>query len=163
MGRWVKGQALTPNTLRLIERLLKKGHFEKTVYKALSIPETTWSYWKREARKVESQIVSGEINESDLELGDIRILKLLRLTRMGRSKAVIANVNNILEAGKDPKFWKASAWYLEHIDDNYMPKQDITFNGTMGNFDIKLDEEEEKQFKANMSVMFPNLGKKEDK
>jgi hypothetical protein len=42
-----------------------------------------------------------------------------KLGRM-RKKATISHLANINVAGKEPHYWRASAWFLEHLDpDNY--------------------------------------------
>ena len=158
MGVWVKALALTPEMMEAIEELLDAGHYEKTVYTSLNIASSTWENWKKEAKKLEAGLENETIIESKLESDDIKLLKLWAIIKKGRSKAIITNLKNIHNAGKDPAHWQASAWYLERVAaGEYGRQQTIKHEGVIGTFDIELSEEEETQFHENLKSIFPNI------
>lgn len=155
MGIWEKGVALTPEVLEKIDELLSEGLFEKTVRDLMNIATSSWEYWKKEAKKLEEQLRNGEITEDQLKDGDHRILKFLEILKKGRAKAIQVNVQNIQKAGKDPAHWQASAWYLERVEpEMFGRKQTIKHEGAIGVVDVELSEDEEQQFKENLSSIF---------
>lgn len=160
MGVHEKASFLTPAILDRIEELLDEGNYEKTVYQLMEINPCTWEYWKREAGKIQAQIDEGNLKYSSLKMGDKRILRLLKICKKGRAKAIQKALTNINRAGMDPAHWQANAWYLERVEPEFFGrKQRVEHSGPGGGpiVHTELSEEDKKRFLSNFGEFFPDL------
>lgn len=160
MGFHEKAQNLTEEMLEAIEDKLGEGHFEKTVYQILEINPRTWEYWKHEARALREKLQTGEVEKSSLKKGDHKILRLLQICEKGRAVAVAQALENIKQAGKDPRHWQANAWYLERTEPELFGKKDrheISGPGGGPIVHTDLTEEEKARFTENLAEFFPGM------
>jgi len=163
MGTWDKGSQLNDELLEQIDELCQQGLYEKHILPLVNIAESTWYWWKREAKKIVTKLEEGKITLEELEPDDVKLLKFLTITKKGRAEAIKVNLQNIQNAGRDPAHWQASAWFLERVSpEEYGRKQTVKYEGSLGVIDVKLSEKENDKFKESLGLLFPELGESED-
>lgn len=153
-----KARLLDSDMLSRIKDLCNKGLFEKHISAAVGIPGSTWEYWKKSAKEISDRVEELGEDVNSLPRHEKRLINFLEIVLKGRTHAIEANIDNILAAGKLPQYWKASAWYLARIAPNqYDTVHKIDHSGAVGVVNVDLNEEESKQYKENLGLIFPHL------
>lgn len=106
MGRGRK-LILNPELIETAERLLKEGHYQKTVYEYLGISSQTWFNWINKGEEL-SQLDEDELLEIPNALLYIEFFDTIK---KASSYAEMEAVESIKKHGK--KSWQAYAWFLE--------------------------------------------------
>lgn len=88
---------------------LRLGNYINQACAMVGLAESTFHYWRKEAEKIEKNLETGEIAETDLLDSDVRLLEFLESVKKARATAESYHLGKVRE---DPS-WQSSAWWLE--------------------------------------------------
>lgn len=115
---------ITEEVLQEMEELYELGMYDRHIYDYFCIPSRTFQYWKNRGRKIAEKLEAGEIAIDDLVDDEVTYLRILLLSKKGRSKMIKRNLEVIRNAGQDGT-WQASAWKLERADNKAFGRKEI--------------------------------------